>query len=66
VFENRLLRRIFGPVRDEVIGGLTKVDKEELRLRDEISLFYSVIIIDSMDTPYIHCSLQQVRYLMMA
>jgi hypothetical protein len=30
VFENRVLRRLFGPVRDEVIGGLTKVDNEEL------------------------------------
>jgi hypothetical protein len=30
VFENRLLRIIFGLKRDEVIGGWTKVHNEEL------------------------------------
>jgi hypothetical protein len=30
VFENRLLRRIFGPKRDEVTGGWRKVHNEEL------------------------------------
>jgi hypothetical protein len=30
VFENRVLRRIFGPKRDEVTGGLRKVQNEEL------------------------------------
>jgi hypothetical protein len=30
VFENRVLRRIFGPKRDEVIGGLRKLHNEEL------------------------------------
>jgi hypothetical protein len=30
VFENRLLRRIFGPKRDEVIGGWGKLHNEEL------------------------------------
>jgi hypothetical protein len=30
VFENRVLRRIFGPKRDEVIGGWRKVHNEEL------------------------------------
>jgi hypothetical protein len=30
VFENRVLRRIFGPKRDEVIGGGRKVHNEEL------------------------------------
>jgi hypothetical protein len=29
VFENRVLRRIFGPKRDEVIGGWTKLHNEE-------------------------------------
>jgi hypothetical protein len=29
-FENRLLRRIFGPKRDEVIGGWRKLYNEEL------------------------------------
>jgi hypothetical protein len=28
VFENRLLRRIFGPKRDEVRGGWTKLHNE--------------------------------------
>jgi hypothetical protein len=31
VFENRVLRRIFGPKRDEVTGGLRKLHNEELR-----------------------------------
>jgi hypothetical protein len=30
VFENRVLRRIFGPKRDEVTGGWRKLDDEEL------------------------------------
>jgi hypothetical protein len=30
VFENRVFRRIFGPKRDEVIGGWRKLHNEEL------------------------------------
>jgi hypothetical protein len=30
VFKNRVLRRIFGPKRDEVIGGWRKLHNEEL------------------------------------
>jgi hypothetical protein len=30
VFENRMLRRIFGPKRDEVTGGWRKLHNEEL------------------------------------
>jgi hypothetical protein len=30
VFENRVLRKIFGPKRDEVIGGWRKLHDEEL------------------------------------
>jgi hypothetical protein len=30
IFENRVLRRIFGPKRDEVTGGWRKVHNEEL------------------------------------
>jgi hypothetical protein len=30
VFENRVLRRIFGPKRDEVTGGWRKLHNEEL------------------------------------
>jgi hypothetical protein len=30
VFENRVLRRIFGPKRDEVTGDLKKLHNEEL------------------------------------
>jgi hypothetical protein len=37
VFENRMLRRIFGPQRDEVTGGWRKLHNEELRnLKDEM------------------------------
>jgi hypothetical protein len=31
VFENRVLRRIFGPKRDEVTGGWRKLHNEELQ-----------------------------------
>jgi hypothetical protein len=31
VFENKVLRRIFGPKRDEVTGGCSKLHNEELR-----------------------------------
>jgi hypothetical protein len=31
VFENRVLRNIFGPKRDEVAGGWGKLDNEEVR-----------------------------------
>jgi hypothetical protein len=31
VFENRVLRRIFGPKRDEVTGDCRKLHNEELR-----------------------------------
>jgi hypothetical protein len=30
VFENRVLRRIFGPKRDEMLGGWRKLQNEEL------------------------------------
>jgi hypothetical protein len=30
VFENRALRRIFGPKRDEIVGGWRKLHNEEL------------------------------------
>jgi hypothetical protein len=30
VFENRVLRRIFGPKRDEMIGGWRRLSSEEL------------------------------------
>jgi hypothetical protein len=31
VFENRMLRRVFGPKRDEVMGEWIKLHNEELR-----------------------------------
>jgi hypothetical protein len=31
VFENRILRRVYGPMRDEVTGGWRKLHNEELR-----------------------------------
>jgi hypothetical protein len=40
VFENRVLRRIFGPKRDEMTGGWRELHKEELR-----NLYYSPNII---------------------
>jgi hypothetical protein len=32
VFENRVLRRIFGPKRDEVTGGCRKLHNKELQI----------------------------------
>jgi hypothetical protein len=32
VFENRVLRRIFGPKRDEVTGSWRKLNNESLKL----------------------------------
>jgi hypothetical protein len=40
VFENRVLRRLFGPKRDEVTGEWRKLHNEELR-----DLYYSASII---------------------
>jgi hypothetical protein len=40
VFENRVLRRIFGPKRDEVTGGWRKLHNEEL---SDLSTLPSVI-----------------------
>jgi hypothetical protein len=39
-FENRVLRRTFGPMRDETIGGWTKLHNEEIH-----NLFFSPSII---------------------
>jgi hypothetical protein len=40
IFEKRVLRRIFGPKRDEIIGGWRKLHNEELR-----NLYFSPNII---------------------
>jgi hypothetical protein len=40
VFENRVLRRMFGPKRDEVTGDWRKLHNEELR-----DLYYSPTIV---------------------
>jgi hypothetical protein len=40
VFENKVLRRIFGPKRDELTGGWRKLHNEELR-----DLYFSPSII---------------------
>jgi hypothetical protein len=43
VFENRMLRRIFGPKREEVVGGCERPHSEELR-----NFYTSEIIIRAM------------------
>jgi hypothetical protein len=34
VFKNRVLRRIFGPKRDEIIGGWRNLHSEELQVKE--------------------------------
>jgi hypothetical protein len=43
VFESRMLRRIFGPKRDEVVGGWGKLHNEEIH-----NLYFSPSIIRMM------------------
>jgi hypothetical protein len=43
VFENRVLRRIFGPKRDEVTGGWRKLHNEELHSLYSLSSIIRVI-----------------------
>jgi hypothetical protein len=43
VFENRVLRRIFGPKRDEVTGGWRKLHNEELHGLYSLSSIVRVI-----------------------
>jgi hypothetical protein len=45
VFENRVLRRIFGPKKDEVTGGSRKLHNEELH-----NLYSSPSIIRMIDS----------------
>jgi len=39
VFENRMLRRVFGPKRDEVTGEWRKLHKEELGIFTPYTIF---------------------------
>jgi hypothetical protein len=47
-FENRVLRRIFGPKRDEVTGGSRKLHNEELTSRFFTIYFYIISEIVSL------------------
>jgi hypothetical protein len=51
VFENRVLRRIFGPKRDEVTGGWRKLHNEELH-----NLFSSQSIIIMINPRMMRCA----------
>jgi hypothetical protein len=44
VFENRVLRRIFGPKRGDVAGGWRKLRNEELRRLNSSSIIIRIII----------------------
>jgi hypothetical protein len=43
VFENRVLRRIFGPKREEVMEGWRKLDNEELHDLDSLPSIIRII-----------------------
>jgi hypothetical protein len=43
VFANRVLKRIFGPKRDEVMVGWRKLDNEELRDLDSLPSIIRII-----------------------
>jgi hypothetical protein len=43
VFENRVLRRVFGPKRDEVTGGWRKLRNEELNDLSSLSSIVRVV-----------------------
>jgi hypothetical protein len=51
VFENRVLRRIFGPKRDEVTGGWRKLHNEELH-----NLYSSPSIIRMVKSRRMRCA----------
>jgi hypothetical protein len=51
VFEKRVLRRIFGPKRDEVMGGWGKLHNEEL-----YNLYFSPSIIRMMKSRWMRCA----------
>jgi hypothetical protein len=51
VFENRVLRRIFGPKRDEVTGGCRKLHNEELH-----TLYSSPSIITMVKSRRMRCA----------
>jgi hypothetical protein len=56
VFENRVLRRIFGPKRDEVTGGWRKLHNEELH-----GLYSSPSIIKVIKVRSMKCAGHVVR-----
>jgi hypothetical protein len=56
VFENRVLRRIFGPKRDKLTGGWRKLHNEELH-----NLYYSPSIIRMIKSKRIKCVGHVVR-----
>jgi hypothetical protein len=53
-FENRVLRRILGPKRDEVTGGWRKLHNEELH-----NLFSSPSIIRMIKSRRMRCSMNE-------
>jgi hypothetical protein len=56
VFDNRVLRRIYGPKRDEVTGGWRKLHNEELR-----NLYSSPYIIRKPKSRRMRCAGHVVR-----
>jgi hypothetical protein len=51
VFDNRVLRRIFGPKRDEVTGDWRKLHNEELH--NLYSLLYIITVMKSRTSGYV-------------
>jgi hypothetical protein len=53
VFENRVLRRIFGRERDEVMGGITQIIFRLIELCTVLMQETSTILVDQLLTCYV-------------
>jgi hypothetical protein len=60
VFENRVLRRIFGPKRDEVTGEWRKLHSEELHISGESVVPWNICTLKHWHSFYTQSPLEAV------